>query len=256
MRFRKTLGIGVLLYVTSYLAVSTHVLFDYSQYNAPRIEKEVKEGKQPVQLEVHKYTLNINGREKFLTLAGEVHFYNKTEHEIAQKLVKDHNYFADECGACNYDMTFGDKIFFKSVSFPSRIANSYYVMATGRSYETISDIAYKGGHEIMALEHEDPLKNMPLKDKIAFITSSWQDALLAPYTYYFLKEEEPFSAEEFEGISFKKSLIDDRDKNMALGIIEILSREEVDNLLANVGIGHLEGVISELELKVGLKELK
>lgn len=61
----KYLGIG---YATAYALVSAHVGYDYLKYNKPRIER----GETIQILEVHRYKVAIGGKEKDLTVAGEV----------------------------------------------------------------------------------------------------------------------------------------------------------------------------------------
>lgn len=43
---------------------------------------------------------------------------------------------------------------------------------------------------------------------------------------------------------------------MAKGIVDALRKDEIDKLLVNVGIGHLEGIISNLSQQVELEEIK
>lgn len=52
----------------------------------------------------------------------------------------------------------------------------------------------------------------------------------------------------------KESLVDKRDTIMVDGLIEILQKEEVDNLLVNVGKAHMPGITRILPEKLELKE--
>ncbi len=85
--------------------MSLHVGHDFCTSNLQRIER----GETVQILEVHKYRVNVDGKEKQLTLAGEHHRYNRTEHEMAKKLVDEHKHFADECGSDFLEnMSFGN----------------------------------------------------------------------------------------------------------------------------------------------------
>ncbi len=81
-------------------------------------------------------------------------------------------------------------------------------------------------------------------------------ALTAPLAYYEAKNETPHDASEYANFTYRESLIDNRDKVMAGGIVDLLEKEGVDQLLATVGRAHLEGVISNLSKQVELREIK
>ena len=81
-------------------------------------------------------------------------------------------------------------------------------------------------------------------------------AVMSPLMYYAGKNERPFDASELHDYRFKDSLVTKRDKDMALEIIKLLEEDEIDDLLVDVGRGHIEGIVSNLEKQVELREAK
>lgn len=49
-------------------------------------------------------------------------------------------------------------------------------------------------------------------------------------------------------------MVDNRDKVMANSIVDLLREDDIDKLLAEFGIAHLEGVIANLSEQVALQE--
>ena len=257
MTLKKTAGrvlrLGIGLYLAGYLAVSGHVGYDFIKHNLPRIEQ-----RQTVQiLKVNKYKLNVNGKEKYLTLAGENHFYNQTEYETAIKLVDEHQHFADECGSDAFEnISCKNSLYTLAVGIPFKITSFYSHLGNGRWYYSIDDIAEDRGYKVHALEDpDDPFDNMSRGEKIRLFGIAMYSALIAPLYYYDAKKEKPFDQKRIDNFRFKDSLVDKRDITMANGIINLLQKEEIDKLLVSIGRGHLEGVIKSLSQQLTLDEL-
>ena len=144
-----------------------------------------------------------------------------------------------------------------AVATPLTITNFYKNLGDGRWYNSIDDIAEARGHNVYALEKaDDPFNNMPGREKARLFGESVLSALAAPLAYYRAKNETPYDSSKHVSFTYRESLIDKRDKVMAKGIVDLLNKDEIDNLLAEVGIGHLEGVISNLSKQVKLQEVK
>lgn len=185
---------GTRLYVASWLAVSVHGGYDYFRYNLPRIEQ-----RKTVQiLEVHRYKVKVDGNEKYLTLAGEQHDYNLTEHEMAQELVNEHKHFANECGSDVLSKFSVSNFFYGlAMSVPITIISLYEHLGNGRGYDSISQVAEKMGHNVQALENpNDPLDNMSVGEKTQLLGILVFSALKAPLAYYEAKNEKPFDTRE------------------------------------------------------------
>ena len=209
-------------------------------------------------MEVHKYRINVNGKEKQLTLVGENHDYNKTEHEIAQKLVDEHEHFANECGSDPFEnVSVGNFLYGLAVATPLAITDFYQNLGDGRWYNSIDDVAEERGYNVYALEKaDDPFNNISGGEKARLFGESVFSALTAPLAYYRAKNETPYNASEYANFTYRESLIDSRDKVMAGGIVDLLKKNEIDKLLAGVGRAHLEGVIANLSKQVELQEVK
>ncbi len=119
----------------------------------------------------------------------------------------------------------------------------------------IYEIAEEKGHKVHALE-KDPLMHLSLGEKAELFGRSYLGMLWAPLSYYEGKNEEPYSVSKFADFRYRESLIDKRDEVMAGNLANLLRREGVDNLLAEVGGAHLEGVIKNLSDEVELREVK
>ncbi len=243
-------------YLTAFLATSLHVGYDFYTSNLPRIER----GETVQILEVHRYRVNVdgNGKEKYLTLVGENHDYNQTEHEIAQKLVNEHQHFADECGSDLFEnISIGNFLYASAVAIPLIITDFYQNLGDGRWYDSIDAIAEERGYKVHALEKvDDPFNNMSAGGKARLFGESVFSALTAPLAYYEAKNETPYDASKYANFAYRESLIDSRDPVMAQGIVDLLKKDEIDKLLAEVGRIHLEGVISNLSKQIELREVK
>ena len=258
MKIKKTLKSvfkwGLAAYLTAYAGLSAHVFYDYFKYNQKRVEQN-----KDVALEAHSYNINIDGKEKYLTLVGERHCYNKAEHEIGEKLVKQHKCFADECGGPDgvKDISIGNFLYGLAIALPITIEGSYSNLGNGRIYISISDIAREKGHKIYPLENpNDAFNNMSFKERASLLLEADATILIAPRSYYFAKNEKPSDAKDYKDFKYREALIDKRDPVMAQGVVNLLKKEGVDSLLATVGKAHLEGVIKNLSQKVEIREIK
>lgn len=240
-------------YGTAYALVSGHIGYDYLMYNKPRIER----GETVQHLEVHRYKVAINGKEKEVTIAGEYHSYNKTEYEIGKKLVEEHEHFASECGSDFFaTMSTGDLIYMSMLAIPSIVPFFYNDVGSGRGYPSISDIAEQRGYYVDALEGELNLfKDMPISGKTELVMMVASDLVTAPLMYYRGKNETTYDPKKVEYMA-KIMLVDKRDKVMAHGIVDLLKEDDIDKLLVNIGRGHLEGVTYNLSQQLVLREIR
>src|SRR3989338_6174248 len=195
------------------------------------------------------YNAVVNGKEKRLTLAGEIHIYNRQESEIARQLVESHSNFAGEGSGISLNF------FDRSLAVLSRFPPFYLMLGTGRTYDGIHEIAKNEGYEVEDLEKGLELKLSPhlslLKDGIFSVLTApnfFRDA-----RFY----EALWAAPEnlFPNSQFKKELVDDRDRKMAGKIVEILQRGNIDDLLVVVGRGHLQGIKRELSDEIELRDV-
>ncbi|MBI2548582.1 hypothetical protein HYW21_04495 [Candidatus Woesearchaeota archaeon] len=244
---------GIGLYVASYVAVSAHVGYDFVRYNSLRIEQ----GKTVQYLEVRRYHIDIDGEEKELTLVGENHDYNKTEYEMAQKLVDEHQHFAEESGSGHLqNMSFGNLLYALACFKPLEITLFYQHLGNGRWYDSIRDIAEERGYNVHALEKaDDPFTNMSTGERIKYFAQCFFSPLTAPLAYYGGKNETPYDPSQFANFSYRTSLVDKRDRVMADSIVDLMREDDIDELLAEFGRLHLDGVISHLSQQVSLREI-
>ena len=87
------LKLAVVPYVAAYLLSSAHIAYDYNRNYHTRVEQNSVEN-----LRIHRYRTEVNGKEKYFTLVGEIHSYTIRENEIAKRLVDSHDYYASESG--------------------------------------------------------------------------------------------------------------------------------------------------------------
>lgn len=204
-----------------------------------------------------KYKIDIDGKGKHLTLVGEQHDYNETEHRIAQRLVDGHQHFASEI-IRDFLKDLSMKNFFYGVvlATPYLLANNYAHLGNGRWYDSIREIAEERGYRIHALEKpDDPFNSLSAWEKVTLLGESFFSVLTAPWAYYEAKNEIPYNPHKFANYPYREHLIDRRDKIMAKGIVDLLKKDEIDKLLAGVGRAHLEGIIRNLSAQVRLQEV-
>ncbi len=242
------------LYLGAFLATNAHIAYDYYTSNRPRIER----GETIQHLNVSEYKINIGNKEKHLTLVGENHSYNKREHEIGEMLLDKHEHFASEIGNdSSEDMSLGNRIYVTSIIIPLALPFFYNNLGSGRWCDSISDMAKKQGHKVYALENvNDAFNNLSPTEKTKLSGEVVFSMFTAPYAYYTGKNEKPFDANNFSNFEYREPLLDKRDRVMADGIVGLLKKDEIDELLANVGIAHQSGIISNLSKQVKLEEIK
>lgn len=246
------------LYGTGVLATCMHTAYDFLRYNLPRIRR----GDVAQALKVKRYQVMIKGKPKRLTLAGEIHCYNKNDSDLAEKLIEEHSSFASEGGnedGGRNEMSFGNSIYLAGISLLFLPPVGFYKLGSGRWCPSMRDIHEKKGHEVHSLER-DPMIFMSPVDKLQFFGKALLGALLFPLCYYKGKQELKYGPETLrnplEGSRLKKPLVDDRDEVMANSLVELLERNDIDDLLANTGGAHLNGVIRNLSMQVQLREVE
>lgn len=254
MNIKKALKFGLKLYIAAYLGISAHIGYDFFKNNLPKLEET---GGLQNQLEIHRYKVNIDGEEKNFTLVGEVHHYNKREFEIAEKLVKEHDYFANECGSGdNFKISIGNFLYGLSVALPLSVSWFYQHLGNGRWYDPIDDIAENYGYTIHALENNDRTFNfLSLGDRIMFFGNCMASAINAPLDYYEAKNEEQYNPDDLNFGRFRDPLIDKRDPLMAKEIVNLLKQDGINNLLVETGRAHTNGIIKHLSKEIKLEEI-
>lgn len=172
---------GITLYAVLYLGVSAHVGYDYLRHNRQRIEQ----GQTVQQLEVRRYHITIDDREKELTLVGEDHYYTKKEHTIAQNLVDEHEHFAEESGTGHLlNMPLRNVMYAYACLKPLEITLFYQHLGNGRWYDSVREIAEERGYVVHPLENaDDPFTNMSPREKVSFLAESIGSVVTAPLAY-------------------------------------------------------------------------
>lgn len=250
-KLKNSLRIARNIYLTAYLGVTTHIGYDFFANNKQELKTN---GGVEYNLQVQKYDVDINGQKKKLTLVGETHYYNRMEHETGKKLVEEHNNFANEIGK-GTNIPFMDKVFFTPFSALHLVSSGFSRLGDGRIYSSISEIAEDSGQTVYALE-EDPFIHMSVGEKLGFGILMSIEFLVAPINYYASKNETSYNPRDYDDFVFRESMIDKRDSVMAQGLIKLLSKDNVDNLLATVGGAHVEGIVKNLLKNVELNEIK
>src|SRR3989338_692875 len=249
------------LYVAAYLGFTAHAIYDSKQRYGQGIQQE----EQLSLLKVKRFRVKISGKEKYLTLVGEVHSYNKKEYEIAKKLVDEHRHFVYE-GGKRGNQSFGNYVYQEVMDKLLKIPAFYLNLGTGRFYDVIPIIAKQKGYNVQGLENPyNVYESLSFDDKFAFLKDITHSALTAPLLYYKAELLEDILAMLSEaGIGdiklidsrFQKPLVDGRDIKMSKGIVDRLKKEGVDKLLAGAGISHFGGIIRNMSNQIGLEEIK
>ena len=239
----------VVPYAASYMAATGYAAVDYHFFNPNRIEQN-----QPQGLQVRRYVASIDGKEKYLTLVGEVHFYNLTEFKLGRELVKEHTSFAGEVGS-DSNLPSGDRLFNSINARLWHIPLKFYQYGGGRRYGGIDLIAEKKGNKVHGLE-ENPYESLSTVEKTRFLGWSIFGFLTAPGQYYTGRFEDPSDyTAGCSGPTGEKALITKRDPVMAKSIVRLLERDDVNDLLATMGSCHLDGVIEKLEKDIDLQQV-
>ncbi len=248
---RTALLLGV--YLAGMVAVNAHIAYDYHTHTKYTIEN----GEIPKVLEVHKYEINLDGEEEYLTIVAEKHSYSKEEYEIGIRLAEDHAHFASEVGTQSfYNVSKSNLRYLLAIVTCLGPSNYYYNLGSGRTYDSVSSIAEDQGYFIYALEDvQQSLEDFSGFDKALFFGWSTASALVSPIGYYQGRDDTGFVHGQNKGTLFNRLLVDKRDEGIADGIIDLLRDDEIDDLLASLGIAHFEGVIEHLSEKVELIEI-
>ncbi len=253
MKIKKFLKLSLAAYAVGYLGLTGHVFYDYSKDNLPKIEQS----NPNLTLDIHKYKIEINGKNKILTLVGEVHFYNKKDSEIARKLVDKNHNFANECGECNLEFnSFKEEIYGNFLAYSLFIPFKFNIMGNGRIYKSIDEIAREKGYKNHPLEeNDDPFKNLSFGQKTMLLVAGIYSTLKGPLNYYESKKD----SEKVEDLSKIKKDLDDlglsdsllykRDIVMAGNIVKLLKEDTIDKLVASVGKAHIEEILRSLAIE-------
>lgn len=232
---------ATLTYCAAYLAAGAHIWYDHSTYNSKRLA----DGGAAFHLNVKEYTTSVSGVKKRFTLVGEKHIYSKEENAIAHELVAKHDFYANESGkrGASQDESFVDSFFLTTSSALYVPFLLFYSLGSGRHYPSISSIVSAENKEIVALEADGgPLVKMDVSDKASILFVTAGSFVVAPAGYYLGKEDSRTNIDDIEETDFKVAYVDERDKVMAQSIVELLNADGVDNLLVNVGAGHVPGI--------------
>ena len=245
---RKTFMKWVLVpYIALYSLASGYAAFDYNAFNSSRIEQD-----QTQSLQIRKYKVRFDNKEKHLTLVGENHFYNRVEFELGITLINGHNAFANEFGS-DSKLPSGDELLNRVIGYLSVPSALFYVFGSGRFYPPISVMAEAAGHNIHGLE-ESPFSDLSTKEKASILYSSASSILIAPLDYYFARSED--SRDLRDSCLEDEPLIAKRDPIMGFNLASLLKSDDVDNLLGTVGVCHLDGVVKTLSKQIELEEIK
>jgi len=239
----------VIPYATAYIVATGYAAVDYHFFNPNRIEQN-----QPQGLQVRRYTARIDGEQKYLTLVGETHIYNRTEVEFGRKLVDEHTSFAGEVGS-DSKLPSGDRLFNSVNAKLWHIPIRFYQYGSGRRYAPIDRIVENNGNKVHGLE-DNPYESLSTGDRISTVGWSIFGFLTAPMQYYMGRFEDPSDyTAGCSGPIGVESLITKRDPVMAESIVRLLESDDVDDLLATMGSCHLDGVIENLEKEIELQEI-
>ncbi|MCK4319319.1 hypothetical protein KAW38_01985 [Candidatus Micrarchaeota archaeon] len=251
---KKSLRMAGIAYLTAFLTLSTHVGYHYFKHRKPEIEQ----GMTINELEINGYKVNINGKEKYLTLVGETHMYTKKEYEIAKKLIEEHKYFACEVGI-GFRKNTSTKNYIYGWIYRGFFDTSYlyYRLGSGRWYKPLAHTA-KNNYNIYPLEgSNDFFDNLSFKEKMLLFSEFTLSLLISPFQYYNTIGEIPNENEyEYDFGELQEPVIDKRDRVMAKSIVELLERDEIDKLLAEIGSAHLKGVTENLSQEVELEKIQ
>ena len=259
MKLRTIISKAVKIYLAAYVAGWLAVAADQAMLG----QRKLEENESKIAFQVRKYELKIDDKPEYLTLIGEVHSYTKAESEIAQKLVSEHSFYANECGNPPNMSTVstGNKVYLDACSYPLIFYFLFNHAGSGRTYDSMDEIAVKKGKVVYPLEDNNAAMNcMSNKERTACLLSYWADALKGPLAYYQAKQKESYDLESVNKwvntLPYKSGLVYKRDILMAEGIIDLLRRPGTDTLLASVGLAHLQGVEKYLTEHANAKRIE
>jgi hypothetical protein len=238
-------------YLAAFIAVNLHIGYDFAKNHISE-----KDDKPSIcNLAFHRYKTVIDGKEKQFTVAGETHFYNETESKLAKMLVSQHDIFANECGDKPIiNMPLKDSLFGLALATSLTPGMLYDTLGSQRYYDGIDEFSQRKIKGILPLE-EDSFSHLSNSEKVKLLIESIISIPLAPLQYYSAKNETPFSEEKYKDFEYRDPLVTKRDSDMADGIVKLLRKPEVNNLLASVGRAHLAGVIKNLNQRISMQEV-
>ena len=243
----------VLSWIALYIAASAYAAIDYKLVNASRIEQD-----QTNTLQVRRYKVIVDGREKDLTLVGETHNYTKTEAEAVRKLVDEHNTLAAEFNVERPTQSLGYRVYSRATIIFDKVPDEFEQFGSGRFHNNPHiKIAREKGLKIYALER-DLYGPLSFNDRASFLANIIVRLLTAPERYY--GERFDFNSGDNVCIRpddpyFRDPLVTKRNPKIAGRISELIQREEIDDLLATTGGCHLNGVITILEKEWNMQEI-
>jgi len=236
-------------YLALYILTSGYAAIDYRWFNPNKEEQN-----QAIALHIRRYKARVDGVEKYLTLVGETHVYNKAEARLGRRLVNEHTSFADEVGSDDNDLPFWDDVFNSVIAELWRLPVKFEQWGNGRRYARIATIAERRGHKVHALEENTYSPLSPL-DRAKVLAWSSAGFLTAPLHYPAGRYEDP-SEPCLDIGPLAKPLVTKRDPVMSRNLAGLLKQDDVDKLLASIGSCHLPGVIKNLEKELELQEIK
>lgn len=257
---KNGLAIGAGAYFTAYALLSGYALIDY------KINKEKIEENAPNHLIINKYSVNVSGKKKELTLVGERHLYNKKEQRTARDFVRDYEYIASE-GSVKHAK---NKLYEKTSEWLSYPSSHFYIMGSGRSYADTARII--GIYRMFGMPHKNPIalekepadNNFNFGQKAVFLWDCVKSLSTAPLKYFKGKNERNISKEKWAEEakkgrnSFTWTYLNSgkRENEMSEKIGDILNKGHVNKLAVFVGASHLENIAHSLEMKMKMEKRK
>ena len=256
-RIRNIIKWGLTAYISLYVGLSTHVLYDFSTKHNRWLYDNARN-----ELVIKGFSATLDDKVRYLTFLGETHTYNYRESDFARDYVKQFNLVLSEGGYDNKASNI-DKAFWAVVKPLRNIVESYMALADGRfnSNPDLNDFAYQNRIPILYLENDTAggASGFSVRQKGQILSAYFYGAAMGPYLYYLAKESEihPQSTTEktfddSETPSGKIVNVGPRNIQMSNEILKYLMSRPESKVLIVVGKGHLDGLIRNLKANTSL----